>query len=281
MTDVYFSKAELEFTHPLSEELVRHAAPRINQKLTALMEDIYDEETRLNDPRRIHTPLKHTIFRTDYGKDGITVTNQLLTGGDARQFRYLYYGNSSVPICSKGMTRRVLKGYNPKDRHKTVARGGKKTEAGDLGELRPAMLKFWSKRDGMWVYRRCVKPIGVGIIKNFQQNVKYAVMSALEEATWEASDEADITAELGTPDDIAAVQPVGTPEDFGQYSDTIEEVIYEDFGIIHTESEMRQVEDEQMTVASRHGQEQEGALRKFGNAAAGIKNYVLSLFGRR
>jgi len=257
---IYFGKMELDFTHPLSEDIVKYASPKIQANLTRVMEAWYDEETRLNDPRRTHLPLYRTVFRTTYEKDGIKITNELPYGGEAPQFSYLYYGNTGRPICTKGFTRHILKGYSANDRHKTVLRDGvryKRPEAGDLGVERPRVLKFWSKRDNMWIYRRCVKPIGTGIIISFQQAIKQAVNQALEDASWEASYESDIDEEMGTSDDSSAVTPTGEGEDFF----TVEDLVVGDYGTIHTEKEKEEVENQLRTMASRSGQELEKKLR--------------------
>jgi len=279
MTDaIFLGKAELDFTHPLSEELVLYALPRINQNLTRVMEHFYDEDTRFNDPRRTHTPLERTIFRADYEKDTIKITNELPDGGGpAKQFSYMYYGNLGAPICAKGTVQRVLKGYSSNDGHKTVARGGKKTVAGDLGQPRPKMLKFWSKRDGMFVYRKCVRPIGRNIIESFQGSVKSAVEQAVSAAYYDINNEAEMNPDIpfGVSDGITENDPVG------EYSPTMEEIIYSEYGSLRTEEEVKEVEDQQTTIASQVSQKEEGVLRKFGNAASGIKNYLLSKFGRR
>lgn len=269
MTNIYFGKAELDFSHPLSADIIKHAAPRIQDNLTRLMEEWYDEDTRDNDPRRTHLPLYRTIFRVSYEKDSVRVTNELPYGGDARQFNYLYYGNRGKPICAQGLTRHVLKGYSANDRHKTVSRGGKKTEAGDLGVVRPKVLKFWSKKDGMWVYRQCVKPIGRGIITSFQQSVKAAVRRAIEDANWEAEYESNIDEELGTTEGTTENQPIGTDETFY----TLEDIIYGDYGVIHTEKDAQEVENQQMTTTSEESQAVEERLVHQGERADGIKRF--------
>jgi hypothetical protein len=279
MTDsIFLGKAELDFTHPLSEELVLYALPRINQNLTRVMEHFYDEDTRMNDPRRMHTPLERTIFRADYEKDTIKITNELPDGGGpARQFHYMYYGNLGAPICARGKVQRILKGYSSNDGHKLRSEGGKRTVAGDLGEPRPKMLKFWSKRDCMFVYRKCVRPIGRNIIESFQESVKSAVEQALDAAYYDINYEAEMDSDIpfGISDGITENVPVG------EYSPTMEEIIYGELGRIRAEEEVKEVEDQQTTIASQVTQKEEGMLRKFGNAASGIKNYLLSKFGRR
>ena len=268
---IFLGKTELNFTHPLSEELVLYAAPRIQQNLTQVMEHFYDEETRDNDPRRMHTPLERTIFRADYEKDTIKITNVLPEGeGVAPQFSYLYYGNLGAPICAKGKTQRILKGWSSNDRHRTRAQGGKRTIAGDWGVERPKMLKFWDKHEGMFVYRRCVRPIGQGIITSFQSSIRQAVFQAIESAQYDISDDADQDTgiPLGTSDGITENIPVG------DYSPTMEEIIFSEEGSHHTEAETEAVEDQQLTTASREGQKVEEQERKWWMMASDIKNVV-------
>ena len=268
---IFLGKAELDFTHPLSEELILYAAPKIQKNLMQVMEHFYDEETRENDPRRVHMPLERTVFRADYEKDAIKITNNSPDeGGPARQFNYMYYGNLGSPICARGKTQRILKGYSSNDRHKTVARGGKKTLPGDLGVPRPRMLKFWSSRDHMFIYRKCVKPIGRGIIESFQTSIRQAVFQAIESASWDIRHDADIDEDI--PFGVSEGGPANDP--VGEYSPTMEEIIYSEYGSVRSDQEVQEQENEQTTMDSRIGQKTENELRSFGMMAADIKNII-------
>lgn len=230
------------------------------------MESYYDLGTYIADGRRTQVPLHKTIFRVDHEKDAVTVTNEVPGLGQAPQLKYLWQGNGAGRICAQGYTRHVLKGYNSADGHKTIARGGKKTEPGDLGVVRPRVLKFWDKHNGTWAYRRCVRTIDSNIVNNFRDAVDTAIRHGLEDAARDAELELE---QMTVAEDWAALVDKETHEEF----------VYEEASSMHDEEERREIENEQRTVASKEGQKVEGWLTKLGVRASGIKNTILTKLG--
>lgn len=270
--DVVFTKAELDYHHPLNSYIMSLAAPRIAENLTRLTESYYDMQTYLMDSRRTNVPLHKTIFRVDYKKDSVTITNELATGGFAPQFRYLHEGNGSSKICAQGYTRHVLKGRDPADRHKTdIIRGVRMPvpKKGDLGVLRPKVLKFWGKKTGTWVYRKCVRPIDSNITNSFRTSVRVAVKEGLESAYRDADYETEMDLyEETMSENIAQYVPIEEEE-----TDLMED-LFSEVSQKTLEDEKKEIEEAQTTAASREGRSVADHLRSFGNKANDVKNYL-------
>jgi hypothetical protein len=246
-TDIFYSPAELGFSHPLNYVLVSRAAPFIVENLNQVMDEYGDNETRWADQRRVHGPMSMSRFFAFYRGNSVVITNRLPDGSD--QFRYLHKGNGLGRICAK---------------HRTLYRA----KDGTIRE-RPGVMKFYDKRSGSWMYRHCVRPISQDVINTFNKSIERAVFQGLEQARWEIGQEADIDPDIFTiSEDIGAVMP----------TETMEEVFYESVaGSIVTDKQEEQIVEEKQTIISRV---MEGAERAYRKAAQAGKS-LLGKFRRR
>ena len=206
MTYVRFAltPSDIGYRGPINAEFVMMASERIRNNLQQLVESHDDSVTRAHDSRRTHDPIKSSSWMIKYQGNEILITNQI--GSPINNIRTLSEGNGDGPICAKHTTRRVRKGwgdqwikskerYSEKDGHKD------KPAPGSLGPAYPGMLRFYSKRDGMWVYRHCVKPISSAVITDFNRDIRKAVLDGLESTYLEQFDFAE-------QDSVGTNQPI-------------------------------------------------------------------------
>ena len=251
-----FTPGDVGFAHPLSQELVLRATPYIRDQLNSVIEGHDDTETRLIDQRRTSTQLKESSWLIKLKGNKILITNQI-ADNNSLQFQALYRGNGEGPICAKHVTRHKLKEWgnnfikssgtiSGRDRHVSVMRGGNKPVTGSFGVERPGLLKFYSKRDGMWIYRHCVRPISAAIVEDTDRQIRRAVFVGLEMARYELYDRYDKDSEGSNE-----------PEDAGMSDEfTMEEVAYVYESKSKTDRDLEQyrmekVEEEQVTMDSQ------------------------------
>lgn len=236
---------EAEFHHPLSQELVLRATPYIKEQLDNVLMDHDDTGTRFHDLRRVHEPLRSSSWIVKFKDNSLIITNQI-SGEDANQFGYLYFGNGSAPICAAHMTRRLRRGWSSRDGHRSEVLGGKKPVPGTYGPEYPGMLKFYDKRNGMWQYRRCVNPISTSIVEDFSSDIRNAVFHGLEMARYEMYDRFDRdTMGVNEPEDAGMSDPA-----------TLEEISYIEESKTKSEQDLidyrvKKLQEEQVTMDSQ------------------------------
>jgi hypothetical protein len=243
------SPSEVEFHHPLSEDLVTKAADYIRDELNSIILDHDDSETRGVDLRRTHAPLSSSEWIIRYKNNKIMVTNQI-ADNNSRQFEALTSGNGMTSICASHLTRQVSRGWSESDRHLPLYRGGKKRLAGDIGPPYPGFLKYYDKRTGMWMYRHCVRPIRSSIIDDVNRDIRRAVFLGLERARYEMYDSRDKDAGgSNESEDEGMTTPMGEPPSieelaFTHDSKTKQERDLEDYRV-------KKLEEEQATMDSQ------------------------------
>jgi hypothetical protein len=259
MTYVILSLApsDVDFHHPLSEDLVAQATEYIKEELNSVILDHDDSETRAADLRRTHAPLSSSAWIIRYKNNKIMVTNQI-ADDSSRQFEALTSGNGMGPICAQHMTRQVSKGWSGNDRHRPLYKGGKKRLEGDLGPIYPGFLKYYDKRKGIWQYKHCVRPIRSSIIEDVNRDIRRAVFLGLEKARYEMYDDRDKdTGGSDEPEDEGMTSPPGGLSNveelmFTHDSKTKQERDLEDY-------RTKKLEEKQLTMKSqlRQSTEQE------------------------
>jgi hypothetical protein len=198
-----------------------------------------DTETRWADSRRTHPGLGSSIWLAFYRRNNVVITNRLGYPGD--QFRYLHEGNGVGQICAKHRSHYLAKDGTVKSK--------------------PGVLRFYSKRNGMWMYRHCVSVIHQDVIDTFNTGMKRAVFQGLEQARWEIGQERDITPGIFTvSESSAATASVGT----------VEEVHFEAQGAIQTEKMKEEVKNEQASIFGRIKSASERAYKKAREGGASL-----------
>lgn len=156
-----FTPSELGFTNPLSERLVTAASGHIRELLYGVIASHDDSISRMQDFRRTHTPLRESSWIIAYKDNSVIITNHI-SDSASKQFRALAYGNGP-------------EGSYIYARHRN--------KYGNLGAM-----KFYDKRNEMWVYRSRVKTISSDVIGDFNAQLRSAVRSGLETAYAELND---------------------------------------------------------------------------------------------
>lgn len=244
-THMEFSPSDVGFSHPLSAELVTQASRYIRDDLMAVMREHDDSETRKVDKRRVHTPLSESSWIIAFKHNKVLITNQI-SGSSSKQFDALYNGNGPAKICARHTTRPRLKGWSNDDRHRSVILGGRKPVPGTLGLERPGMLKYYDKREGIWMYRQCVRPISPAIIKDVNRSIRRAVFTGLERARYEMYDRYDKDTEGSNEPEDAGMSDEFTLEEMHHWTESTTKV---DKDI--EEYKIKKYEEEQVTMDSQ------------------------------
>ena len=240
-----FDPSEVGFNHPLSEELVTAASRYIIDQLNSVVLDHDDTATRSVDLRRTHSPITSSSWLVKFKGNKVLITNQI-AGEDAKQFKALTSGNLGKPICASHTTRRIRPGWSNNDRHKSETLGGKKPVPGSSGPEFYGVMKFYDKRNGMWQYRHCVKPISSAIIDDMNRQIRRAVFQGLEMARYELYDRFDKDTEGSNETEDSGMREPFTLEEMSYLheSETKKEKDLEEY-------RMQKLEDDQVTMDSQ------------------------------
>lgn len=234
-----FTPSEIGFKDAINEEFVQEASTAIRNNLEGVVAQHDDHITREKDDRRTHDPLSSSSWMIKYVHNQLIITNTI--SNSVSQMSALKNGNGKGPICAHHPTKpRILKGRSSKDRHRN------KTLAGDIGLPYPPMLKFYSKKYGMWMYRHCVKPISTAVIEDFNKDIERAVLDGLESTVQQLEDYED-DEEVGTNEHLDELPMDMTVEEMSKSFESEVKTYHKSIEYQEAKAEEPEVENDQIT----------------------------------